>query len=272
MLVKQILCKSALVKSALPGLTYTLNPYYGCAHKCLYCYSPAVLKEWKREWGEFVDVKINIVDVLSKELKRGLKKGTVGISTVTDPYQWLERQYKLTRSCLEALLKSDFPISIQTKSSLVCRDLDLISEFGDADVGFTITTFNDALRKKYELRSSTISERLRALKKIADAGIKTWVFIGPILPAITDKLEELDILFEHLADANVERIIFDRLRIKPGLWQRIEKFVILNLPDKIKLYRKIFSTSSETKKYYDPVRRRIKMLANKYGMVCESAF
>ena len=124
--VNEITVKSALSKSSLPGLVYALNPYRGCQHACTYCYAPSVLRE-KRRWGEFVDVKMNLPDALAKDLER-LPIGIVGIGTVTDAYQPIEKKYALTRKCLEALLEKDWPISIQTKSDLVLRDLDLIEQ------------------------------------------------------------------------------------------------------------------------------------------------
>ena len=120
--IKEVKCKTALSKSNLPGLDYSLNPYRGCMHNCAYCYVPNVLRINREEWGKFVEVKINIQNVLSKEVKTK-KQGIVGISTVTDPYQPIEKRNKITRFCLEQLLKYDFPISIQTKSSLVLKDI-----------------------------------------------------------------------------------------------------------------------------------------------------
>ena len=133
MYVGELSCKAALSRSGLPGFDYALNPYRGCQHGCIYCYSPETLREKrvcyspetlreKREWGSFVEVKRNIPGVLAKELRR-LKKGVVGIGTVTDAYQPVEERYGVTRRCLEQLLRRDFPICIQTKSSLVERDI-----------------------------------------------------------------------------------------------------------------------------------------------------
>ena len=142
MKIRQISCKTALSPSKLPGIDYSLNPYRGCEHRCAYCYAPNVLKINREKWGDFVDVKVNIPHILSKELKMR-KPGVVGISTVTDPYQSVEKKFKITRYCLEQLLKHDFPINIQTKSSMVIRDIDLISKFSNAEVMVSIATLND---------------------------------------------------------------------------------------------------------------------------------
>ena len=137
MIIKEVICKTALSKSNLPGLDYSLNPYRGCQHNCAYCYVPNVLRIKRSNWGNFVYIKKNIPTVLSKEL-RNKKQGVVALSTVTDPYQPIEKKFKLTRYCLEQLLKIDFPVCLQTKSSLISRDLDIISKFSNAEIMFVL--------------------------------------------------------------------------------------------------------------------------------------
>jgi len=203
MKINEIICKTALPASKLPGLNYALNPYMGCEHSCVYCYAPAVLKE-KRKWGSFVDVKRNLPNILAKELKKK-KKGRVGIGTVTDAYQPAEKKYEITRRCLEILLKHDFPVCIQTKSSLVLRDIDIIKRFSVKEVGLTITTINDEERKKYEMCSSSVEERLNALRILGENNIHTWVFIGPVMPYITEK--NIDKLIENIAKVRVKNNI-----------------------------------------------------------------
>jgi DNA repair photolyase len=183
MRINEIKCKTALSKSNLPGLDYSLNPYKGCQHNCCYCYVPNVLRLKRINWGTFVDVKTNIPVVLAKEL-RTKKPGIVALSTVTDPYQQVEGKYRLTRYCLEQLLYHDFPVHIQTKSDLVTRDIDIISKFTDVEVMFSIATLNDSERKILEPSSSPIQKRLDAMKTFSDVGIKTSVFLGPIYPTI----------------------------------------------------------------------------------------
>lgn len=159
--VTEIECKTALSLSRLPGFDYSLNPYRGCAHGCSYCYAPNILRVPRKEWGDFVQVKRNIPKVLASELKNK-ERGTVGISTTTDPYQPLEEKYELTRLCLMQLQRYDFPVSIITKSSLVTRDIDILSGFSEVEVGFTITTNNDKERMIMEHCASTIESRIQA--------------------------------------------------------------------------------------------------------------
>ena len=179
MIIREVNCKTALSTSSLPGLDYSLNPYRGCQHNCAYCYVPNVLHIKRNNWGNFVDVRTNIPNILSKELKKK-KPGIIGISTVTDPYQPIEKKFNLTRYCLEQLLKYDFPICIQTKSDLVARDIDLISKFSDAEVMFSIGTLNDNERKILEPYSSPILNRLETIKQFSGEGIYVTVFFGPI--------------------------------------------------------------------------------------------
>jgi len=181
---------------------------------------PTVLRIPRSKWGYFVDIKMNIPVVLSKELKKK-KLGVVGISTVTDPYQPVEKKYQLTRYCLEQLLKNDFPICIQTKSKLILRDIDLISKFSNAEVMISIGTLNDSERKTLEPYSSPINDRLNVLKKCSDAGIRTSIFFGPIYPTI--KKEDLPKIINTFIKQGTEEIILDRFNLKPGIWNILEK-------------------------------------------------
>lgn len=221
----EIKCKSALSKSNLPGLDYSLNPYRGCQHSCLYCYVPDVLRINRADWGNFVEVKTNIPNVLAKELKKK-KPGVVGLSTVTDPYQPIEKKYRLTRYCLERLLRYDFPVHIQTKSDLVLRDLDLISKFSNIEVMFSIGTVNDAERKLLEPYSMSIQNRLDAMKKVSEAGVRTSVFFGPIYPSIT--IDSVEKIINEFIDSGVKEIMIDKFNLKPGIYSNLEKFDFIN--------------------------------------------
>ena len=155
--VSEVQCKTALSRSGIYGWIYTLNPYRGCMHGCKYCYAPNIIKTPRSTWGTFVEVKKNIPTILAKELKK-TKPALVGISSVTDPYQQLEEKYKVTRYCLEQLLRYDFPISIITKSPLITRDLDLIKKFSYSEIAVTITTMDNELSRIMEPSAPSISD------------------------------------------------------------------------------------------------------------------
>lgn len=258
MKIREVSAKTALSPSRLRGYDYALNPYRGCQHACVYCYSPAVLRE-KREWGSFVDVKINLPRVLSKELKKR-RPGVVGISTVTDAYQPIEKRYRVTRACQRLLLKRDFPIVVQTKSDLVLRDLDLIKEFSEKEVGFTITTLNSDLAQKYEPGASKVEDRLIALEKIANSGIDTWVFLGPAMPYLTDRDNEIETLISRLADIGVKEVIADRLNYRRGVRGRVMDFLLREYPDLVEKYRNL------PEKYFEKVMERISRSCSREGL------
>jgi len=150
-----------------------------------------------------VDVKINAPEILQRQLKRA-RNGRVMISSVTDAYQQIESKYKLTRQCLEILLQNQSPVDILTKSPLVLRDMDIIKKFKDIEVGITITTNDEEIRKVFEPNAPSIIARMRALKTLHDNRIKTYAFIGPALPMNPETLSEK-------INTHVDSIIIDRM-------------------------------------------------------------
>jgi DNA repair photolyase len=205
MRVREILSKAILTKTGIGGYDYCINPYVGCQHGCLYCYA-SFMKRFTghtEPWGEFVDVKINAPQVLARQLKRP-KEGSVLIGTVTDPYQPLEKKYRITRGCLEALLESRLSLNILTRSSLAVRDIDLFKKLHNIEIGLSITTDSEETKKLFEPNSPSISSRIEALKKIHDAGISTYVFIGPMLPLDPKKIIDM------IAGA-ADSVLIDRL-------------------------------------------------------------
>jgi DNA repair photolyase len=132
-------------------------------------------------WGTFVDAKKNAPEILRRQLKRKTR-GYVMVSSVTDPYQPLEKKYVLTRRCLEVLLQDQIPTGILTKSPLVLRDMDLIEEFKEIEVGITVTTEEEKIKDIFEPHAPPIEARIEALKKLHARRIRTYAFIGPLLP------------------------------------------------------------------------------------------
>ncbi len=265
MKITEVECKSALSSSSLPGLDYSLNPYRGCQHNCAYCYVPNVLRIPRIKWGNFVEVRKNMPLILSKELKKK-KSGVVGISTVTDPYQPIERKYKLTRYCLEQLLKHDFPVCIQTKSDLIIRDIDLISKFKHAEVIFSIATLNDTERKLLEPFSSPIGERLNTMKKCNDLGIKTTVFFGPVYP--TNKIEDLEKIINTFVENGAEEIISDGFNLKPGILENIKGSTSCDPA----IYDLFLKNVIENKEYYEALRNELFKIGKAKNMKIVDAF
>jgi len=206
----EVQCKSALSKSGLPEFDYTLNPYRNCEHGCAYCYAPAIVRIPRAEWGRWVRVKKNVATVLAKELKRK-EPGRVGIALVTDPYQPAERKYRLTRYCLEQLARHDWEVSVLTKSGLAVRDLDVLGRFTNAQLGVTLTTVDERVRKAWEPGAGTVEDRLGLLRKAVEVGIEAYVFMGPLVPVGMDEL------VRQVADTGVKRVLIDDLHLRPGV-------------------------------------------------------
>lgn len=219
MIVREIRAKSILSKSQV--YDWVINPYVGCQHGCTYCYARFMKKftGHTEAWGEFVDVKINAPELLQREIKRK-KKGEIWISGVCDPYQPIEEKYQLTRKCLEILSNYDWHVYIQTKSPLVLRDLDIVKRFKHIDVGFSIGTSKEEIRKIFEPKAPPIESRLKALEVLAKEKITTYVMIAPTLPGAEELIPELK--------GKVNYIIIDKMNYHYADWvykrYHLEKF------------------------------------------------
>ncbi len=181
MIVEEVYAKTILSKSKV--FDYTINPYVGCEHGCAYCYARFMKRftDHKEEWGKFVDAKVNAASLLQREIKKK-RPGVVWISGVCDPYQPLEKEYELTKRCLEILLKQGWPVTVQTKSPLVLRDVESLRKFDKIEVGLTITTADDSIRKIFEPNSPPVEQRIETLGKLHSTGVKTFAMIAPLLP------------------------------------------------------------------------------------------
>ncbi len=209
MIVKEIEAKTILSKSRI--YEYALNAYVGCQHNCIYCYAKFMRRftGHRERWGEFVDVKINAVELLAREVKKK-KKGRVWISGVCDAYQYLEKKYMLTRRCLEILVDQGWPVTIQTKSPLVLRDIDILIRSADAEVGFTITTADEKVRKIFEPGAPPIAKRVEALGILHAEGIRTFVMVAPLLPHAEGLIDVLK--------GKVDHVLIDRYNYHYADW------------------------------------------------------
>ena len=184
--VTEIITKTALVRSRIPGVEYVINPYLGCGHGCRYCYA-VFMRKYSRHhsrapWGSFVEAKVNIVQVLEQELRRKKSRHAAMLASVCDPYQPAEARYRLTRGCLELLRDYGWGIDILTRSPLVTRDLEIIAGAARHSVGLSIPTDDDAVRRVLEPQAPPIGARLHTLQRLHEAGLNPWVFIAPVLP------------------------------------------------------------------------------------------
>ena len=261
--IREIRCKSLLNKCGTDD--YSFNCYVGCAHGCAYCYARFMQRfhPHDEEWGRFVDVRINAVDALKRQLRR-LKPGSVFTCSACDGWQPVEEHYRLTHECCRLLLHAGFSLHILTKNKLVLRDLDIFAG-QDVSVGVTITTPDEHWARIWEPGASTVAERWDVLRQAKAAGLKTTVMFGPLLPGVSDTDEALERLFVQAAEAGVDRIWTDILNPRPLVWPSIQRTLGEHCPQLCERYRAVLFESAERERYERDVKCRIRKAAHNAG-------
>lgn len=265
MTTKKIQAKSILTKSGLPDANYCINPYLGCEHGCKYCYASFMCtfsNRPKDSWGNFLDVKINAPEIIKQELKKKkqLKAnlGTVHIGSVCDPYQPEEKKYKITRKILKEFLnypKKSFNLSILTKSNLITRDIDILRKFKNIEVGITISTLDEEVCRRFEPHAPSPAKRIKALKKLDNFGIKTYVFIGPILPGLTQP----ENIIRQVAN-NTDKIWLENLNLKQDNWPAIAMLIKNYFPN---LKNEYIEMKNDYINYWNKIQNDLRLFALK---------
>jgi len=243
MQIKEVTPKNILSNSQV--YPYALNPYTGCAHNCSYCYA-RFMKRFtghSEPWGQFVDVKVNAPDLLRREITRK-KRDRVWISGVCDPYQPLEARYTITRQCLQILADHEWPVSVQTRSPLVTRDIDILQQGHEFEVGLSITTADDSTRRLFEPIAPSIERRVQALEALHLAGIRTFVMIAPLLPG-AERLPEI-------LSGKADYVIIDRMNYHYADW----------------VYRKNNLQDKMTDEYFSQAEAEIRQGLAREGIPC----
>lgn len=264
-IVKEIICSSAIGKCGFPGGGWAINPYVGCTHNCLYCYARFIKRftNHNEPWGFFVDARVNIAEVLKKQLKSPkYKSGQIFIGTVTDPYQQVENKYQLTRQILEVLKDYGASVSILTKSDLILRDLDLLKQFKNIDVNFTIATIDERFKKLVEPNSPTIAARIEAIKTLVKNKIPAFVMMGPYFPFFT-KPEEMLSLFKKLG---VTRVFTESFNTVGGNWMGVEEVLKTNYPEILPKMKEILFDKKKFDEFYQREREKIETLAQQLNL------
>jgi DNA repair photolyase len=265
--IKEIESKSILTPSKLPDTDYVINPYTGCAFGCTYCYASFMSRYIGKDindWGDYVYIKINAPELLKKDLKSLKNNGkdkTIFFSSVTDPYQGMEAKYQLTRKCLQVLLDFGFEgnVSILTKSHMVLRDIDLFKQFKNIEVGLTITSFDDSISRYFEKKAPNVSQRLEALKELNASGIKTYAFVGPLLPHYVSQPDVLDELFNEISKTGTKELYVEHINLSTYILERLKK----EMPSlEASVIEKFYS--SRKSEYREDLDVLVKALVEKY--------
>ncbi len=264
--VRPTFAKSALIRSKIEGIDYAVNPYYGCLHGCRYCYAAWMTRRRYPDhvWGLHVHPKVNVHRLLDRELSSA-RPGLLGIGTSTDPYQPIESRFQLTRRCLEVISHHPgFDVSLLTKSPLVLRDLEVLRAI-DAEVGFSVSGLGDVVRL-LEPRAPPGEARLAALRRLSSEGLRTFAFISPLLPGVTDR--QIRTLLRAVAEARPSRVLVDALRFRPGVLQSLRS-ALSSSPD---LLRELGSYASDQAGWLQRVRAEMEEAAAGLGLALEFLF
>lgn len=256
MIVKEINVKDVIAKSNLPVCDYSVNPYTGCEHACKYCYA-SFMKRFTghtEEWGGFLDIK-NWGEI-KNPMKYSGKKLFIG--SVTDPYQEAERTCQRTRALLMQLQGSGAKLTIQTKSDLILRDLELIKTFPGARVGFSINTLDEAFRRDMD-NAVSIGRRIAAMRAFHNAGIRTTCFISPIFPGITD----VEAIITECKDI-CNLIWLENLNLRGSCKPVIREYIAEKHPGLAPLYHDIYGKGDRC--YWENLDREMHNFAEEKGL------
>jgi DNA repair photolyase len=268
-------CRSALNRVKGMAFEWSLNPYMGCVHRCTFCYVRAFERRADRpsgdRYGTSIRVKVNVADVLRRELARpSWEPEWVAIGAATDPYQPAEGRYRLTRACIEALAEARNPFSIITRGPMIVRDIDVLVEAAtraSVSVTFSIPTLDDEVWRKTEPSTAHPRQRLKAVAKLVDAGIKTGVGMAPILPGISDRPEQLREVVKAARESGATGVWTNLLFLRPGTREHFLEHLAEDWPELVPKYRELYGSraylgADDVK----PVKRRVAALARELGV------
>ena len=268
-------CRSALNRVRGMPFEWSLNPYMGCAHQCTFCYVRAFEKRADRpsdsRYGRSIRVKVNVAEVLRSELARpSWQGGGVAIGAATDPYQPAEGRYRLTRACLEVLGQAANPFSLITRGPMIVRDIDVLVEaarHADVSVMFSVPTLDPEVWRTTEPGTAPPRQRLRALSRLVEAGIKAGVGMAPILPGVSDRPEQLEEVVKAAREAGATAIWANLLYLKPGTREHFLEALARDWPEELPRYEELYAMraylkSDQTK----PVKETVSELRRRYGI------
>lgn len=234
--------RSIITRNESPdiGFDRSINAYRGCEHGCSYCFARPTHSYLGHSAGiDFerdIYVKVNAIEQLRRELAdKRYKPKPIAMGTNTDPYQPAERKHRLTRQILEVMLETRHPVTICTKSALVVRDLDILSELarlGLTRVALSVTSMDHRLSRKMEPRASTPEKRLEALRLLSEAGVPTVVMAAPMVPAINDM--ELERILDAAAAQGAKDAGMVLLRLPGEVRDVFREWLLMHFPDRVK--------------------------------------
>jgi DNA repair photolyase len=274
---EEIECKSALNRVNIPNmphLRWSLNPYRGCQHACVYCFARGNHEflgyDTGRDFDQRIVVKTNLVPVLRRELKRaGWRRDPVTIGTACDPYQQAELKYGLTRGALQAFRDFANPCSLITKSPNIVRDLSVLRELSsvaECTVVFSIATLREEVWQHIEPETAKPAKRLEALRTLADGGVRVGVMLAPIIPGLTDDRENLESVMRAAREHGAAFVGDNVLYLKPGTKEWFMPFLRETYPHLLPQYQRFYRGSYAPKQYSEEVGSTVAELREQIGL------
>ena len=249
--------KRIITRNTSPDISFdrSINPYRGCEHGCAYCYARQTHAYMGLSAGLDFETKLfakpDAARLLEQELaEKGYAPRTIAMGTNTDPYQPIERRYRITRAILEVLDRTSHPVGIVTKSALVLRDLDILTrmaERGLVKVALSITSLDNRLSRAMEPRASAPHRRLQALETLSAAGVPTAVMVAPVVPGLNEA--ELDKILERAASAGATEAGYILLRLPAEVREIFEAWLVEHYPDRAEKVLSLMRTMRGGKEY-----------------------
>ncbi|MGO1769837.1 MAG: Rv2578c family radical SAM protein [Microbacterium sp.] len=274
----EVMARSALnrVPSGSPmPFSWTVNPYRGCSHQCVYCFARGTHRYLDLDAGDDFDrqlvVKVNAPEVLRAELgRRSWRRELVALGTNTDPYQRAEGRYELMPGIIRALGESGTPLSILTKGTLLRRDLPLLTEVSEhvaVDLSMSIAVFDDELQSSVEPGTPTAAARLATVRAAAERGFRVTVFLMPILPWLTDRTDQLEHAIGRIAEAGAHRVVFGALHLRPGAKEWFLGWIGRAHPELRHGYARLYGRGSYAPKAYRrDLAARVRPILRRHGL------
>ncbi len=252
---------------------YTINVYRGCSHACTFCFARPTHEYLGMNSGEDFDtrivVKVNAVERLRAELRRSRWVGEhIAMGTNTDPYQRCEGKYRLTRGIIEVLAEASNPFSILTKSTLILRDLDLLTDAAkhtDVKANFSIDTVDEKVWRASEPGTPHPLRRVEAVAKLNRAGVRCGVLLAPVLPGISDSPDQLEAVVKACVDAGATSVSPILLHLRPGVRAHYLQWLGATRPDLLETYEQLYPRSYAPRRTQDELTALVRELVAKHG-------
>ena len=274
---QEVTCRSALNRVEGMPFRWTLNPYRGCTHGCHYCFARRYQTQFELgpddEFSSVILVKVNFVEVLRRELaSSGWRRELVAFGTATDPYQPIEGHYRLTRRALEALAEARTPVGLVTKGPRVVRDRDVLQDLArraGCTVSVSVPTVDEAAWASLEPGTAHPRQRLRAVRKLREAGIDAGVLMAPIVPGITSHPRLLERTVQAIAESGAAFVGMNLLHLEGGTRDHFMRFLAQAYPHLVAGYERLYRGKYAPKPYAARVRELVDALKRKHGIGAE---